>query len=83
MDLHDLPECEPIPAIKTFEAEGWTVHAAMWGDARGQALMSKGNQWAIGRWDPSTIEPQESERVARNVFDREVPQGSPTVSQGN
>ena len=83
MSLDDLPECEPLPAITTFESEGWTVHAATWNDNDGQALMSKGNTWAIGRWPPSLIETQESERAARNAFDRTAPPGIPRVSSGN
>jgi hypothetical protein len=77
-----LPECEPIPAIDALEADGWTVHAATW-QANGHALMSRGGTWAIGRWEPIGVEPQESERAARNAFDRELPDGVPRVSRGS
>lgn len=81
--LSSLPECEPIPAIDALEADGWTVHAATWRVAGGHALMSRGATWAIGRWGPVGVEPQESERAARNAFDRELPDGVPRVSRGN
>lgn len=83
MRLLDLPECKPLPAVKNFESEGWVVHAVTWKEEHGQALMSKGPVWAIGRWAPSVVELQESEQVARNVFDRNAPLGAPRTSLRN
>jgi hypothetical protein len=54
-----------------------------WKEEHGQALMSKGPVWAIGRWAPSVVELQESEQVARNVFDRNAPLGAPRTSLRN
>lgn len=84
MSLLDLPECEPHPVITTFEAEGWEIHAATWKDDHGQALMSKGDLWAVGFWMPLRVESKESEREARNAYDRYLPPlGGPRVSNGN
>ena len=83
MSLLDLPECEPNPAVAAFEAEGWEVHAATWKDDHGHALMSKGNLWVLGFWSPLRVEPFDSEREARNAFDRDLPLGVPRASSGN
>jgi hypothetical protein len=52
--LLDLPGCQPPPAVREWEAEGWTAHACWWepDGLRGHALLERGGQWAVGRWLP-------------------------------